>query len=394
MRWTTIALALCSLLATGCKPVAKAQHHRARPLGAVEGVWQGTLGSQQVDACFGTAESDEEGAYFYLRHLELITLVPPPDVEDTGPSRSWIENGQDEVKPKPGDARWTLAPRKDGSLEGTWSQSGRSLPVHLTRVAWNGRDEACGSMTFMAPRIVQPTVTRIPANLDGVAYTKLKVNVGAHFKTDIETFELPATSPAAAKVNAQLAEAIPKVGGKLPPDYVVCAMTVARQSGGTGESGETLAPGFISRRWLAVEDVSNEYCGGAHPNTETMWRIWSLESGEAMDLWSWFGPGGASRNRYHSPVVGPGLRKLLIAHWPQDEDGSDCNELGETAEGWSIHPTREGLAFFTELDRGACSGEAVVPYGELAPVLSTQGKAAIASLEEDVRVMPPKQKKR
>jgi hypothetical protein len=40
----------------------------------------------------------------------------------------------------------------------------------------------------------------------------------------------------------------------------------------------------------------------------------------------------------------------------------------------------------------ACSEDVVIPYRDLAPLLNAKGRAAVGSISEDLRRLPPKAK--
>ena len=95
---------------------------------------------------------------------------------------------------------------------------------------------------------------------------------------------------------------------------------------------------------------------------------------------------------YDPPTIGPALRRLLVAHWARHEDG--CNDIVDDQAEWSIHPTRNGLAFFPQLAHViyACAEDDVIPYRDLAPLLNETGRAAIQSIVEDLQRLPPEAK--
>ena len=391
----TAVLAAVAFLAVGGAAAAPADPPRPWT-----GVWAGTVGGEPVRACFGTMDPDQ-GAYYYLRHLRLLTLDPVDAAKAGGPGQAWTET--DPAPPRkvahPKDSpQWRLSPAPGGALAGAWSQGGRTLPVRLTPVAYaadGNPTTPCGALAFSAPRFIPPTLVRRPAVLDGVRYTQLAWDVGAHFGADLKSFALPPVTPGAARVNAQIAIPRPRLGGKALPGYLDCAMGAVGDFGQDGEYSDTLAPDLITGRWLVTDHVVSVSCGGAHPDAEETYKVWSLTAGKPVDPMTWFRPAALSPpapKSYDPPAIGPGLRKLLVAHWTRDDE--DCKDIaGDQAE-WSIHPTREGLAFFPQLPHVvfACSDDDVIPYRDLSPLLNETGRAAIASIVEDLKSLPPKAK--
>lgn len=377
------------------------------------GVWQGSVGGAQVRACFGTRDQPDHGAYYYLRHLKLIRLDPA----FASSGQAWSEG--DAEHDSEGAPQWRLAGAPGGALTGTWTdKAGRSLPIRLTRVRLiKGDDveEPCRGMTFMGPRIAPLTVTRTPAELDGTGYVRLIANVGAHFDVKIESFELTGpilgTTPAAARLNAGLAKPLPSSrpsslasslassagpGQELGrPDWLACLLDAAGSFGEDGQFEDIVEPGLISRRWLVTSETMNAACGDRQRSDSVDWRLFSLPSGEPVDPWSWFTTDAVQRSRVGSTRltdIQPKLRKLLAARWSGEDE---CKDVARTENDWDIHPTREGLAFWPRLPHlmFPCAQDAVVPYGELAPLLNESGRAAIASIVEDLRsLLPPKGK--
>ena len=73
-----------------CAPAA------AQSSAGVAGVWQGTVGGQQIRACFNQRESSTFGAYYYLNHLVSIPLQQPDDKKLT-----FVEGGDERDLGKP-----------------------------------------------------------------------------------------------------------------------------------------------------------------------------------------------------------------------------------------------------------------------------------------------------
>ena len=362
---------------------------RADPPPPWMGVWQGTLGGAEVRACFGTQGQTDHGAYYYLRHLKLIRLDPAFD----NAGQAWSEGDADQTGDTP---RWVLTRTSGGVLGGTWSdKSGRRLPVRLTRIPLlkgDDTEEPCRGMTFMGPRLAPPTVTRIPASLDGTRYVRLIENVGAHFDVKIEAFELPGSTPAIAWLNTLLAKPLP--GGARRPDWLTCLLDTAGSIGEEGEFEDVLEPDVISAHWLVTSETQDASCGDRQRSDAVDWRVFSLPSGEAVDPWSWFTVEAVRRRQVGGvrlTEIQPRLRKILTAHWTGEDE---CKDVAETEDGWDIHPTRDGLAFWPRLThlRYPCADDLVVPYAELTPLLNETGRASISSIVEEFRRLPPRPK--
>src|SRR4051812_11968833 len=94
-----------------CAPAA------AQPSAGVAGIWQGTLGRQQIRACFNQRESSTFGAYYYLNHLVSIPLQQPDDNKPT-----FVEGGDERDS---ASSRWTFDKTAPDRLVGTWKQAAR-----------------------------------------------------------------------------------------------------------------------------------------------------------------------------------------------------------------------------------------------------------------------------
>jgi hypothetical protein len=371
----------------GFVAVAAMAGHAAANADPWMGVWRGTLGNAAIRACFPPQDRETNGSYYYLRHLRLIPLVTDSAQPVDGSARRW---SVDREKQAP---RWLLSVRTDGSLAGSWSQNGKTLPIHLSHVPTAAGDEAdnpCGGMTFHGPRVTPVSVSRKPAPIDGVTYSVLTANVGAHFGANVSTFALRGDSAAIRRVNADLAKRLPQPPDKEPPDYLLCDMNTADTTGMGGGYSETTEPDVVSRSWLVARRVDDDNCGGAHPNMEISWRIWNLKTGEEVRPQDWLTPVAIAKKADGGPEIGPALREMLSVHWPRE----DCSEVPETENYWFIHPTREGLAFQPELAHVnfACTEDAVIPFKEIEPLLSAKGRAAIRSIEAEFRKLPRKAK--
>lgn len=179
-------------------PSASAAADTPRAL-AVQGVWQGTLATQPIQACFNNRETDSFGAYFYLSKLVTIPLIK----DDKGEllfSEGWPDD--------PKAPRWALTPIGADELTGTWKQGSRNLALRLTRVPLGklGEDDSpCGSMTFEQPRLNGIHIVRTRAAKDGVGYAKLTLDLRGHFPSvSVESFQLDGHGSAVERINRVL----------------------------------------------------------------------------------------------------------------------------------------------------------------------------------------------
>ena len=116
----------------------------AVPGGQLDGVWDGTIGTLPVRACFVHKSYGDHGAYYYRSKLVTIPLIA--DDKRTG---EFTENWADQKGP-----RWKIGGAVNGVLTGQWTSRGKSLPLRLSKVPMeSGENEStCGSRAFFEPR--------------------------------------------------------------------------------------------------------------------------------------------------------------------------------------------------------------------------------------------------
>jgi hypothetical protein len=360
-------------------------HAADAPIPVWAGVWRGTIGTLPVQACLQHQDYADFGAYFYLKHLDLIGLNPADTAAKPGTTTAWAENpnpGTD--KPPPGP-RWTAIAATGNTLTATWSDGRKTLPIQMTRVVGTDAElNACGDPVFIRPRATAPTVTATAATFEGVAYTVVTTDIGKHFKDySLSTFRLNGTTPAIARVNAALMKRIPAKPEEA--DYIECAMGALGQNGNDGDHADETSPALITTHWLVSQRDVGGYCGGAHPDGTTIWTLWDLRTGTQVDLYSWLIPKGVTQkpaDGYIDTTILPGLERLLDKGWKRD--GPDCR--GTEAFSWDPHLTRRGIAFMPRVSHAetACADDAVLSFATLAPFLNAQGKAGVASIIADL----------
>lgn len=353
-------------------PRANANEARSRIWG---GVWQGTVGTLPVRACL-TRRYDGAGAglYFYSSRLQLIAL------EQQGSSKAWREGaGSAKASPRP---TWQFAAVARGVLTGTWIDGIRQLPFRLTRLA-SESDEPCGSLAFNTPRLKPLTVTRTRATLDGVAYTRLFFDPGRALRDDVklETFALKGVDLETSRINVRLFEPF----AKKPADnrWWDCIAGGLASPGMGGNYEQTITPTLISPRWLAATMATGYYCGGAHPDGETISLVFDRATGAAVDLNGWLNAAALEPRPdidKSSFALKPALRRLAMAQDREME--ADCRAPVAEAQFWDIGLTRAGLAFTPGLPHvlAPCANAMIVPWTALAPYLGRAGRAGRASL--------------
>lgn len=170
---------LCALLAflAGAGAVqAQEQERNARP--DWEGVWEGTIGSYPVVACFDERyDGDGQGSYYYLSQLKPIRL------RSQAPMQAWTEGdgegdtGSDAV---PG---WEIAKVTPDALFGMWRAGERNLAIALTRIPADARDYDghCSSLAYFAPRLAPAEFGRDARLLNGFHFVAQRYAPPEHF---------------------------------------------------------------------------------------------------------------------------------------------------------------------------------------------------------------------
>jgi len=337
------------------------------------GIWEGTVGTLPVRACFVRRDTEWFGDYYYLSRLQLIPLT----ANEAG---GGFHEGAGNDPSSPG---WTIE-RVDGTqLNARWSNRGRILPVRLRRLAgMTGDDSPCASPLFHRPRLEGLRTLRSRATVNGVGYTKLTLDLRGRFDSHFESFAIDGASAATQRINAALGEGL---AGD-PPRWFECIGDSLGFSPREGAFEESLAPTMITRRWLAVAHHWDGDCGGAHPDSSNRFRTFDLADGREIDLHDWLNAEAVQRERPEGSAeelktLRPAFRDAILAGWrPED---AECDEPVRSEEYWTIGLTRGGLVFSPELAHvvQSCSADIVVPFARLRPWLNAEGAANLRALE-------------
>ena len=395
-----LAVAMVSILSAISAPLAFADGAGPQWAGPQwAGVWRGTIGTAAVQVCLQHQDYGDAGAYYYLRHLGIISLGTLDRKAGRGATAGtvpvWTEAPFSDKAGK--GPLWHITSVAAGHLRGTWSDGAKTLPIDLTGVplaAWGTDDDplrVCGNKAFSLPRFTPPVVTTRPARLMGAAYARVLINPGKQFQdSESETFQLSGTSPAIGRVNAELVKTVPT--GPDNAMYFTCSMAALAQNGLDGDASSTLTPVVLTPGWLVVQVSESDDCGGAHPNTSLDYTTWDLHSGAKVNLYDWFtgaaltqttnAPG--TTDAYVTVAFTPAFRKLIDRAYPRRD--SDCMEAERDADTWTPHLTPQGIAFtpqFAHVEM-ACTDDAVIPFAILAPYLGASGKTHIAAFRADL----------
>lgn len=357
-----------------------------------EGVWDGSIGDLPIRLClfepgYGDSGTNGIGGYYYHRHLRIIHL-------DQSSPKAWAEEQQGQPDAKP--ISWKFDKIGEAAISGTWSQGSRRLPLQLKRVPvekLSGEDEwqgetSCGSKTFIAPRATPPTITKTAAQKDGKDYDKLVIDVGTHFDVTLEYFALRGDDPGTEKINARLKKAVNGFDGT---DYLSCMSGALSMHARDGDFSIFAEPAMIGRRWMSAAISYGDYCGGAHPNHGSYTLNFDLDTGEEEYLITWFNGAepAPEQDGYGASQPIPGaLRDLVMTRWPTEfaAESPECEEVARESNYWDLRLSRDGMVFTPSLPHvvTACEEPLTVPYAELAPLLTDEGKKKIASVVADL----------
>ncbi len=390
--WPAFVLATCTLacgatVARAAPPVPDSH--------AWQGVWRGTIGGADVQVCLQHTDYDDFGAYYYMRHLQIISLGKLDHKPGAPAGPAWTEAPFSDKADK--GPLWHITAVGNGRLAGVWTDGGKSLPITLTAVtrdkpAKGDDDQPCGSQTFSQPRFTKPIVTTRPAKVDGIAYTRVLVDIGKQFTdSGFETFQLTGMTPAIRRINAELYKDVPT--GPEHADYFQCTMSALGQNGLDGETTTTLSPETLTPSFMVEADAEDESCGGAHPDGGTSYQTWDLRTGKTIDLYAGFTKAALTRtvhdagtaNAYTEVTLTPAFKATLIKAFPAGDP--DCKEALDTADDWAARPTAHGMAFTPSLPHvvAACIDDAVIPYAKLAPYMTVDGKTLVAQFEAETK---------
>jgi hypothetical protein len=350
------------------------------PSPAWQGVWQGTIGKLPVRACFQKNTPDYSfGSYYYLAHKRAIQLVHRND-------GSWLEG--DDLQRATG--RWVLADSSGTTLSGEWRHAGKRLSIALTRVPLTGdaAGQPCGSDAYVQPRVAPVRVTERPRKTGGLGWTELTYDVGPGFgDVHISSFGYPSTQPGDPAINAELRVNPAKRGEDNPADYLACMENALGSLGIDGDFHFSYTPHMLTPDYVVARENAGGFCGGAHPYMYEFWKVWRRHDGKPVRLADWLGPAAkeasASGDDYDGTFaqVRPALIHLAMHH--MNVGGRECREAVASTSFWYLGLDRRGLLMAPSLPHvyQGCAGDAVIPFTEVAPFLSPEGRQGIERLK-------------
>lgn len=340
----------------------------------IDGVWIGTLGKQNITACFNDQRS---GSYYYARHLKPIPLSPVDRATNV-----WFERRD------PSTGLMSFSGVHGDEMLGTWTKPDRTgaLPLKLKRVLRRMRrnfDEgACGSASFIEaletePRLIAEKET---LSIDGKRYKRLKSVIGGSEALAATTIQLlPDIGEDFKLINASLLGQIPKNRAE-SASYFSCRRSALLAFGENGEAIKNVSPEFWSQKWLSARVSSFGACGDAHPYNTWGFVTWDLSTGREFDPWQWLGRVGTkSAVDENEPGVStlPENWRFLV--------NVDQNCANSARHRYKLRPDRLGLRFELNTTNPDCMENiAVVSFEQLLPLVKGQARELLILLKEEM----------
>lgn len=310
------------------------------------GVWTGTLGSNSIIACFNGDDGAGYGSYYYKRFLTPIRLFTRDD------QSVWHEDDT---------GIWTLGKPQHGTISGEWtnpkattSKGKRTLPIRLQKV---NEDEsvgpACARDSYNLPLEQKPPILTIGKTVklsSGRAYRKFQF-------AGKETIELIGVESGLPTINAALrldqsAEAI-KAYQQQRREFL------GRVGSPGSDDDQNIVESWIGKLVTIVFITRPAGFGASAVGMD--YRTWNVDSGEEVDLWSWF---GLKRRR-----LSPKFEKLLLKKMATEECLS-----GLQYKSFNLTIEKTGFKFFSSGPSDECPDELRIPYAKAVTLMTPQGR--------------------
>lgn len=304
------------------------------------GVWNGTLGSRSIVACFNGGDGSDSGSYYYKTFLKPIRLTTRSS------ENIWHEDDETGV--------WKLGKPANGAISGEWSspKTNKTFPIRLQLVDGASDEAACARDSYNLPMEKLPSVeTGKTIHISsGRAYREL-------WLAGQETVEL-------IGVEAGL----PKINSVLKPDQSAEAIKEYFQ-----QRREFLGKvGFpaVDEKRINLKNWSGKlvtilffnWPAGYGTNAIGMdYRTWNVDSGQEIDLWSWF---GLERQR-----LSPAFEKLLL----KKKVTKECL-AGLQYKSFHLIVENNGFKFFSSGPSDDCPDELHIPYIKAVKLMTPQGQ--------------------
>ncbi len=350
------------------------------------GLWTGTIGNQEVVACFfhfDLPQYSNDSGYFYVRHAQRIALEPRRENANV-----WLEG--DSQSPT---GMWTLNDRHGDLLQGTWSDAAgnKSVPIRLKRFKTLSRGEA-GSFSNGCSSEYDPVFNAaINARIQKakISFGQPRTAFGKQYRTisaldgAVETLELLDKNEVVTALNERLRNEL-TVGMQ---EYYGCAAGFGEEGGveQAPDYNTSVALAHWDAHWVTFVRGAGGYCGGAHPFFESTYSTWDLTTGKKVNLLTWLEQEKTKQDEYYGGDSVPDRLNKIIVEAAVKERGEDETDecLSVIRDNHSYQLSLGGLGLFFHSTFAhvvqACDFSIEIPYGTLAPFMTKTGKDAIAA---------------
>ncbi|QBF26741.1 hypothetical protein EXN22_13925 [Pseudomonas tructae] len=316
------------------------------------GVWTGTLGKARITACFNAAP-DSNGSYYYQRFLSPIQLTRENADEP------WIEDGNTGL--------WQLDTPQGDTLTGTWSKApgGTALPLALTRSSAEG----CGGDAYNAPMEAAALPVKVQKKtFNGHAY-QVRTQ-GAQV-----TLKLEGNGSAIGKITQHLARLAASPEGQ--SEFFSERREFLGRNGSASTSEISVEPTYWSSGWITVRFYR---WSAGYGSSGISWGLhsWNLQTGEAVDPWTWLG----TRFEWYSPYSGHVTLPKAFATRLQSQATADADCPGVASySSYDLSFDTQGMRLANRPSGDGCDVDETFTWKQLEPLLSAQGRAALPSLQ-------------
>jgi hypothetical protein len=319
------------------------------------GVWAGQLGKNDIVACFNSDEHGSRSAsYYYARYLKPIHL----------------EVNEDNVLLEDGAAgRWHLAAPKDGRLSGTWQdeKTGKVLNIALVLRSDGANHGACGSDAYnSAIEFMPPLQTGKIQEFNHRKFRTLRIGSAT-------TVELLGSGPTFKPINAQLRTRLPNS----LTDYFAERRDSLARDGDAKEGATEVQLTFWSASYISIDFTYSPPHAANRFSDEIQHQSWNLQTGQELDLWSWFEPASKHDPNGFRPL--PAKLARLADKRGRDGPCADENYMGKGL--YRPMLVEDGIAFWeNETEAAGCQDILSLKYTDLPHVMTPAGKAALPAL--------------
>jgi hypothetical protein len=316
--------------------------------------WKGTIGAVPVVMQFDYIGEDASlaGRYYYRTSIVDLLLVS----DSTKPDR-WKE-----LDPKGTVTGYLTLSCKENSLSGTWASpdGSKTLPISA---------EVQPGDSFSRQRLAGLKTTVIERGSMGKFEHELFMAQG--FEA-VKGLRLMGDSKAVADINSALKERFTNT-----LDEAIDCIALGRLQRGENHGYEYESEMSMiawNNAFVVIGESYSQYCGGVHPLSGSGATTYSLQTSKAEDVSQWL----IDRYRRDIPKDSP-LGKIILNIYRSEDECIDSIELW----GESVWPTSTGMTFQPSAPyiSSGCIEDITVPYENLSPYLSPQGKTNVQAFQ-------------